>query len=108
MEMGTPISIIELGRDMISTSGKDIAIEITGLRPGEKLKEQLADECETIAPTTMPRVFRITPMAEDAYVTAADVAHLETLARTMENAVVRQRVFAHLDQRLQRAVRVAG
>ncbi|QGZ96541.1 SDR family NAD(P)-dependent oxidoreductase [Terricaulis silvestris] len=108
MEMGAPISIIELGRDMIRASGKEIAVEITGLRPGEKLKEQLADECEAITPTTLPGVFRVTPIAEDAYVTAADVAHFEALARTMENAVVRQRVFACLDQRLQRPARVAG
>jgi hypothetical protein len=40
--------------------------------------------------------------------TTADVAHLETVARTMENAIVRQRVFAHLDERLNRDERAAG
>ena len=93
---------------MIRRSGKDIAVEITGLRQGEKLKEQLADEYDTITPTTLPGVFRVTPASEDAYVMAADVAHLEALARTMENAVVRQRVFAHLDERLHREERAAG
>ncbi len=108
MEMGAPISIMELGRDMIRTSGKDIDVQITGLRPGEKLKEQLADDYETITPTTLPGVFRVTPTSEEAYVTTADVGHLEALARTMENPVVRQRVFAYLDQRLGREERAAG
>jgi FlaA1/EpsC-like NDP-sugar epimerase len=45
LEMGEPIRILELARLMISLSGhvpdKDVRIEITGLRPGEKLDEQL-------------------------------------------------------------------
>lgn len=108
MEMGAPISIMDLGRQLIAESGRDIAIEITGLRPGEKLHEQLADDHETVAPTSLPRVFRVAPKASDAYVTSADVAHLETVARTLEGAVVRQRVFAHLDERLRRTARAAG
>jgi FlaA1/EpsC-like NDP-sugar epimerase len=83
-------------------SGRSVAIEITGLRPGEKLKEQLFDEYETAAPTPLEKVFRVTPLAADAYVTSADVAHLESVARTMDNALVRQRVFAYLDERLGR------
>jgi O-antigen biosynthesis protein WbqV len=108
MEMGEPISIMDLGRDMISGSGKAIDIEITGLRSGEKLKEQLVDEYDAVAPTALPGVFRVTPEASDAYVTSADVAHLETVARTMDNPIVRQRVFAHLDERLRREERAAG
>jgi O-antigen biosynthesis protein WbqV len=108
MEMGESISIMDIARDLIDRSGRDIPIEITGLRPGERLEEQLFDEHETVAPSALPGVFRVTPMAADAYVTSADVAHLETLARSYDNAVVRQRVFAHLDQRLRRHERVAG
>lgn len=108
MEMGDPVSIMKLGEDLIRQSGKDVGVEVTGLRPGEKLKEQLADAYETIAPTSLPAVFRVSPLARDAYVTSADVAHLETVARTMDNALVRQRVFAHLDERLNRAERAAG
>lgn len=108
MEMGAPISIVELGHKLIKQAGKHVDIEITGLRPGEKLKEQMFDEYEAVTPTVLPNVFRVTPLATDAYVTSADVAHLETIARTMDNAVVRQRVFAHLDERLQREERAAG
>jgi O-antigen biosynthesis protein WbqV len=108
MEMGEPVSILELGRGLIAGSGKDIEIEFTGLRPGEKLREQLSDEYERIAASRLPDVFRITPKALDAYLTSADVAHLETLARTMENNIVRQRVFAHLDESLGREERAVG
>lgn len=108
MEMGEPISIMDIGRELIRRSGKDVPIEITGLRPGERLAEQLFDDQEVVSPSALPGVFRVTPQAADAYVTSADIAHLETVARTLENPVVRQRVFAHLDQRLRRTDRAAG
>lgn len=108
MEMGEPVSILDLGRELISKSGKDIDVAFTGLRPGEKLSEQLTDAYDRIAPSRLPSVFRIAPKRLDAYMTTADVAHLETVARTMENAIVRQRVFAHLDERLGREDRAAG
>jgi O-antigen biosynthesis protein WbqV len=108
MEMGEPVSILDLGRDLIARSGKAIGIEFTGLRPGEKLREQLIDDHEVAAPSALANVFRVVPKAADAYMTSADVAHLETVARTMENAIVRQRVFAHLDERLHREERAAG
>ena len=102
MEMGDPVSIMELGREVIRRSGRDVPLEITGLRPGERLAEQLFDEHEAIMATSLPGVFRVAPLAAEAYVTAADVAHLETVARAFDDAVVRQRVFAHLDERLRR------
>lgn len=108
MEMGAPVSIMDLGRRLIARTGKPVAIEITGLRPGEKLKEQMFDEYETVAPTALPNVFRVTPAAADAYVTLADVVHLEAVSRTMGDAIVRQRVFKHLDERLQRQELAAG
>lgn len=108
MEMGEPVSILDLGRELIGKSGQDIDITFTGLRPGEKLSEQLTDEFDRIAPSGLPNVFRITPTRLDAYMTSADVAHLEALARNMENAIVRQRVFAHLNERLGRRDRAVG
>jgi FlaA1/EpsC-like NDP-sugar epimerase len=46
MEMGEPVSILNLGRAMIRESGKLIKVAISGLRPGEKLGEQITDEYE--------------------------------------------------------------
>jgi FlaA1/EpsC-like NDP-sugar epimerase len=108
MEMGEPVSILDLGRELINSSGKDIDIEFTGLRPGEKLSEQLTDEYDRIACSSLPNVFRITPTGLDAYLTSADIAHLEAVARTTENAIVRQRVFSFLQLRLGAEARAAG
>ncbi len=108
MEMGDAVSIVELGQRLISASGKDIDIVFTGLRAGEKLSEQLIDEYEDVAPSGVPNVYRVTPLANDAYLTSSDIAHLEALSRTMDDAVLRQRVFAHLDERLHREVRFVG
>jgi O-antigen biosynthesis protein WbqV len=108
MEMGAALSIMDLGREMIRTSGKLIDIEITGLRSGEKLKEQLFDEYETLSSTSLPSVFQVAPTAADAFLPAADVAHLAGMVRTRPPAVVRQRVFACLDERLCREERATG
>ncbi len=54
-DMGEPVRIVDLARNMIRLSGhepdKDIKIEFTGLRPGEKLHEEVLSEKENILPT---------------------------------------------------------
>lgn len=55
LDMGTPVKIIDLARDMIKLSGlqeQDIRIEFTGLRPGEKLYEELLADDENTLPTS--------------------------------------------------------
>ena len=55
LEMGEPVKIRELAEQMIRLAGKvpdeDIEVAYTGLRPGEKLVEELFHEKETLAPT---------------------------------------------------------
>jgi FlaA1/EpsC-like NDP-sugar epimerase len=62
LEMGEPISIIELAKTMIRLSGlepeRDIAIEIVGARPGEKLHENLVNPYERLQPTPAQRILR--------------------------------------------------
>lgn len=70
LDMGEPVKIAELARILIRLSGKtdqDIAIVYTGLRPGEKLYEELLADGETTEPTPHPKL-RIakTANAEDA------------------------------------------
>lgn len=59
LDMGEPVRIADLARDMIRLSGAsetDIKIEFTGLRPGEKLYEELLASDETTRPTHHPKV----------------------------------------------------
>jgi len=62
LDMGDPIRIVDLAENMIRLAGyepeKDIAIEVTGVRPGEKLHEQLFGEDERPQPTASKRIMR--------------------------------------------------
>ena len=52
--MGDPVQIVDLARDLIRMAGhapEEIAIEFTGLRPGEKLYEELLADNDTTVPT---------------------------------------------------------
>jgi FlaA1/EpsC-like NDP-sugar epimerase len=64
LDMGEPVSILDLARNMIRLSGKepdrDIAIEFVGVRPGEKLHEELWGENETVGPTPHPKILAVT------------------------------------------------
>jgi len=61
LDMGEPVRIVDLATDMIRLSGLepqwDIDIEFVGLRPGEKMFEELRGPGETELPTRHPKVF---------------------------------------------------
>jgi len=60
LEMGDPVNIYDLATDMIRlsgfTPGAEIKIEITGLRPGEKLYEEMLSDKETTLDTSHPKI----------------------------------------------------
>ena len=75
LEMGEPVRIIDLARTMIELSGldpeRDIAIEVVGRRPGEKLHEELFNTYERPQPTPAEKILRAereqrAPQAVDA------------------------------------------
>jgi FlaA1/EpsC-like NDP-sugar epimerase len=60
LDMGEPMRILDLAIEMIRRCGlkpgKDIAIEFTGIRPGEKINEELAGADEQTRPTSHPKL----------------------------------------------------
>jgi len=73
LDMGEPVRILDLAHDMIRLSGlrvgTDVEVEIVGLRPGEKLYEELYDEGEFRQRTTHPKIM----VADSARRTLVDV-----------------------------------
>jgi len=63
LDMGNPVRVADLARDLIELSSlrpeQDIRIETIGLRPGEKLHEELVDDGEALLPAEHPRIFVI-------------------------------------------------
>ena len=93
LDMGRPIRILELAEDMISLSGykpyDEIAIEFVGLRPGEKLSEELELSGERIAPTLHPKILvgtvqRPTPEFREL------LAELERASQPLDETRIRQ------------------
>jgi FlaA1/EpsC-like NDP-sugar epimerase len=70
LDMGDPVRILDLARNMIRLSGKepevDVPIDFVGKRPGEKLHEELVGEHETASPTPHPKILKVTRPAIDA------------------------------------------
>ena len=70
LDMGEAVSIVDLARNMIRLSGKepdrDVAIEFVGVRPGEKLHEELWGEGESVGDTPHPKILAVTRPAIDA------------------------------------------
>ena len=83
LEMGKPVKIVDLAKNMIKLSGhvpgKDIKIEFTGLRPGEKLYEELMTAEEGTEVTTHAKIRRAILSDEDPHVLKQQYDKLITL-----------------------------
>jgi FlaA1/EpsC-like NDP-sugar epimerase len=69
LDMGDPIRIMDLARDLVRLAGRDPdtqAIDIVGLRPGEKLHEELFYESERVEATAVAKVLRAIAEPPDA------------------------------------------
>ena len=97
LEMGVPVKIIDLAERMIRLSGCqvgiDIPIEITGIRPGEKLNEVLSTPDEVVLPTTHPYINRLVPIKADPVLFEADLERLEECVVTRDQDAVRTLLF---------------
>ena len=89
LDMGEPVKIVDLAQDLIRLSGlevdQDIDIVFTGLRPGEKLTEQLYADDELAEPTAHPKVMVIKPNGMAGQETAKLRARLEELGKAAQS-----------------------
>lgn len=87
LDMGDPVKILDLAANMIRLSGKEIGVNaeivFTGLRPGEKLHEELVVEGEDVLRTSHPKVMK---MIGDTPVSPEWERQLVTLAVCAQNA----------------------
>lgn len=97
LDMGEPIKIIDLAKSMIRLYGyepeKDIPIIITGLRPGEKLYEELASEDEVIIKTSHCQILQVFNNLNKEN----DVAALEELVTLIKERDI-VNLYSHLHQ----------
>ncbi len=85
LDMGEPVKIVDLARNMIRLSGKsedEIPVAFIGARPGEKLHEELWSEDEAVAPTpTHPKILRTSRPPVDAAWLDERLRELDRLVR---------------------------
>jgi FlaA1/EpsC-like NDP-sugar epimerase len=94
--MGQPIRIAALARQMIELSGLqpdvDIEIKYVGLRPGEKLFEELKCRGEDFRPTRHPRIMSFIHRPEPLALVQSALARLEEEMYSIEPAEVKNRI----------------
>ena len=94
LDMGNPIRIVDLASDMIRLSGlevgKDIDIAVVGLRPGEKLFEELHADGEKHLPTRHPKIVIADRQWRDPAEVLASIEQLERLADREPRAIALQ------------------
>jgi FlaA1/EpsC-like NDP-sugar epimerase len=97
LDMGEPVRIMDLAHDLIRLSGlrvgEDIEVQITGLRPGEKLYEELYDATETHQRTAHPKIMVAASARRNLLQVIADIRRLEALVDE-PNEVVRAALSA--------------
>ncbi|MCP4922977.1 MAG: polysaccharide biosynthesis protein [bacterium] len=90
LDMGNPVKIIDLARQMIQLSGyqpgTDIAINVTGLRPGEKLYEELFDDREKMSGTPIEGLLLAQPRMMDISKLVQGLKKIEKTARHQDSS----------------------
>lgn len=97
LDMGKPVKIMDLARNLIRLSGfepnEDIDIEITGLRPGEKLYEELLMNEEGLKATKHNKIFVAKPLHTDYELLKRELEHLSTtIYKTADHQEIKEYV----------------
>jgi FlaA1/EpsC-like NDP-sugar epimerase len=112
LEMGEPANILDLAQRMIRLSGRsvdnDISITFTGVRPGEKIEEELRAPDEEAFPTEHPSIVRLRPFVSSRPALHASLEELSVLVDSHQDRRAAQALLAlandpsQLEQNLQR------
>ena len=96
LEMGTSIKIVDMARDLIRLSGfepeEDIKIEYIGLRPGEKLYEELIIEGEDVIPTSHEKIMVLKGMDCNMQLLNGEINHLIHIAKDQESKKIKDKL----------------
>lgn len=96
LDMGTPVKIIDMARDLIRLSGLepdvDIKIEFIGLRPGEKLHEELITDDENAEPTRHAKILMLRGGSCDLDLLNGQIKELAALARIQDGENIRSKL----------------
>jgi FlaA1/EpsC-like NDP-sugar epimerase len=96
LDMGTPVKIVDMARDLIRLSGfepeVDIPIEYIGLRPGEKLFEELMLESENMLATRHPKIFMLKGETCDMGLLNGRIQELAALAHAQDASRIRSKL----------------
>ncbi len=84
LDMGEPVKVVDLATDLIRLSGlepgHDIKIQFTGIRPGEKLYEEMFFSAENVLPTGHPKVLR----ARNGLLAEGTIRKIDILAKSAQ------------------------
>ncbi len=96
LDMGEPVKIVDLARELITLSGfrpgEDIEIKFTGLRPGEKLFEELSIKGENMQPTRHPKIGIWTNIPMDRDKLYAGIDQLVEVAKSQDHQAIVEKV----------------
>jgi FlaA1/EpsC-like NDP-sugar epimerase len=96
LDMGEAIRIEDLARNLITLAQPEylapVQVVETGLRPGEKLREQYLADTDPTVPGPHPQILVARPPRPDDFDPSTVVAELEELARTCDRDAIRQRL----------------
>ncbi|MCT8998683.1 polysaccharide biosynthesis protein [Chelativorans intermedius] len=118
LDMGEPVKIRDLAEDMIMLAGLtvrnednpdgDIEIVTIGMRPMEKLKEELFYDPSGVTTTRHPKILRAKPLNGSADKVPAMLAELEAALESDDERAVRRVLFRHLEEKAARAAAMPG
>jgi FlaA1/EpsC-like NDP-sugar epimerase len=98
LDMGQSVKIVDLAKQMIELSGytvgDDIEIKFTGLKPGEKLYEELQHEDEKHLPTVHPRIMRFVPNNHVRASSERAIRELEPILNSASNNQIKEQIKA--------------